>query len=301
MATKPIFMRPIEITSANDTIEMKPAAGSYSEETINNGVYSCLMTVLAGFKNRSPASSISLVDNGNGEPVVRFTFGASYHVHFPDTDTAALWGAEETYYGPATTITLENRPQFIWVPKYQIANQSRFQPRQKDLFSGQQSKTGLLAGNSTGPTIYYRNLEFHNELASNLMEEGITGDGYQDTGGDMRYMHLDYFAQQSRISQPSVSGNPSTKGFWFWPDIDDVFDNPTIFPGGTSGESTSRHGVKFDLASSPDLFVFCQFDKDGFAPPKSLDTPTGRQYYDSEFTIHTVDDIPTWQYDSGDA
>ena len=58
--------------------------------------------------------------------------------------------------------------------------------------------------------------------------------------------------------------------------------------------TTTFEGIHFNLDSAPDKFTYCQFESNPFDDPES-DAPTGRQYYRTAFTIHTVDGMPDWQ------
>lgn len=300
MATlpKPIFMRPIEITGDTDSITITPNGGTPTAVTINTGVYSSIQAVLYAFETKANSvvgDGVTDIDFGlydtDGEVNVRVVFVGNTAKIIFSGDTGPLLGFNYSNSYIATHTGLY-RPDSVWLPGYQVANQGRFQPKQKDLFAGAQAKNGALAGTTTGATIYYRKLRFENEQAYNLMEEGITANTRDDGRYDL--LHLDYFAKEARTCQTSVADLPSKRGFWFWPDWQDAIDNPDTMPGGTDGDTDTYNGINFDLDTDPDLFAFCQFAPAGFRMPQSVDAPTGRVYYHVDFEIHTVDTVPTW-------
>lgn len=301
-AHKPVFMRPVEITSAIASIDIRDDDGgeAWTTITIDTGVYSSMQAVLYAFECRAKddiatmTTNIAFVDDGNGEIVVKFTFTGTTLGGGIKIDSATIgnfWGEAAGTYTGLSSKTFQWRPQYIWLPGYQVAVQTRFHKVQKELAAGKTAKTGQVASITTGPDIYYRDLEFHNEKAINLFDEAATA----TSAPDYTKLNLDYFAQYARVSQPSSSGYPCTRGFWFWPDWNDAIDNPSTMPGGASGTGSTREGINFDLSSTADLFAFCQFDEDGFSPPAAVDVPTGREYHIARFTIHTISETPTWQ------
>jgi hypothetical protein len=288
---KPAFLRPVEITNT-ETIQVKKNAegASYRTIEITSGVYASMSSVLAAIETAANAGALHdtdgittttslIINSADTELVCRFQFSGSCTLKFYNADMAELFGSSYTDSGAyATSFTMPNRAQFVWVPRYQNANQDYFCPVHKEIFSGIQTKSGSVAGLQTGPVVYYRNMEFVNESASNLYDEAATS-----TTDTTR--NLWYFVKGSLTSYPADADYASSKGFWFFPD----WNNADFVPG------TTQCGINFDYTSTPDLCAFCQFEETGIKRPPKASAPTGRLYYSVEFEIHTCDDQPTYE------
>lgn len=300
---KPVFMRPIEITTPaafHFRIRLDDGGGLQSHSvTMDTGVWGSVFNLAAGIAAEITATeatwtaTASMVESGDNL-LIRFVL-----VDSGATGTApkATWNelydiigasagsedAETWTESPANTwtSTMTYRPSYMWIPIYQTAEQGRFYLRQADLFRGNMSLSGNIGGNIAGPDIYWRDMTFVNETAENLYEEAATH-------SLMPQRSLEHFAQECRLSYPSVSGNPSTKGFYFFPDWTDLQTT-------CSELTTDAGGIQFDYSSGADTHVFCHMDIPGpgaFAP--SL--PTTRTRYQTAFSFHTISYTPSWTY-----
>jgi hypothetical protein len=304
---KPIFMRPVEVvTGTNDTIKCKlSGAGSYTSVTIGAGVYSCVFDVIWEFYAQLYTaafglSSGSIVDGGDTDGkylYAQIVFTGAHTILIDQQATARMlgWGFNTSTAETQTTFNFSFQPEYCWIPRFQVANQGRFYRRLDEEFRGKKTKVGTLAGNSTGPTLDYRDLQFNNEKAYNVLEEGATKELYYD--GSHTTKNLQYFVNQSMVAQPTVSGNPSPRGFWYAPDWNNVIGDITTEDKspGAPGASSDDYGIRFDLATNPDLWAFCQFEEAAIEPPVDVGVPTGRELYNQlNMTIHTVSEIPTF-------
>jgi hypothetical protein len=299
---KPIFARPIEIvTGTNDVIKCRTTGGGgYTSFTLTAGVYPSVFGVIWQFYrslNSTFANTWTIEDGADTDGRYlynKIVFGSSHDILIDQQATARMlgWQNDTSTAESGTTISFSYQPEYIWVPRMQVANQGRFYRNLDEEFSGKQTKTGTLAGNSTGPTVYYRDLEFQNEKAFNLYEEGATKELYYD--GSHVTKNFQYFTNQSMTSSPSVAGNPSTRGFWYIPDWNDILGTVSTSNQGPDMGTLGDIGIRFDLTSNADKWEFCQFSAGGAEPPTDTGVPTGRElYHQANITIHTSD-YPTF-------
>lgn len=303
---KPVFMRPVEITTANNAFSVKlyitGVGYTQYDKTLDVGVWGSMFEVAAGIAAEVNAitaqydCTAAFVQSGN-DLLIKFTIkdndnngfyaewdwdevydliGSSGYGSFKHNwDTYDTNSSDEYYY------TMTYRPSHMWIPTYQIANQDRFQIDQSEIFTGQIARTGVLCGNDNGSRLYFRQLDFVNEQASNLFIEA-------STNSRLNNRSLEYFADYCRSVTTVTSGNPCAKGFYFVPDWNDITTT-------CSNKHNDNGGINFDYSASPDEFVFCQMDPRGYLPPNAS-VPTARGYYRVTFTIYAVDYTVAWTY-----
>lgn len=277
---KPAFLRPVEITDDNNTISIYYSS-AWNDVTIDNGVYSTVRSVLDAFEDEAdndslPVSSFTITKSSD-DTDLRVTLAFSESVQIHATSLIGFTGDEAPSAG--TSFESSMRPEFCWVPQYQVANQSRFFLNQKDVFNGKQSRSGFLAGIGSGTSqIFYRQLDFVNELAANVSLEACT------TSCEALRC-AEYFFWQCRTINPSVSTYPSPRGFYFFPDWGDVNDIPA---------QQDKGGINFDYENAPDTYVFCQCDVSGHGRPVAS-LPSTRDRYTISLEIHTITDAPSWE------
>jgi hypothetical protein len=307
MGDKPIFLRPVEIvTGTNDTIKVKVSgAGSFQSATLTAGVYPSMFAVIweftraiAGAGGSVSLSSASNIDGGDvdGKYIYWSITFSGTHVMLIDQEATGRmlgWGRSTSTQVSGTTINFNHQPEYCWIPRFQVANQGRFYRKLDQEVSGKITKTGAFAGNSTGPTLNYRDLQFNNEKAFNVLEEGADGELYSNRSDITK--NLQYFVNQSMTVSPSVAGNVSPRGFWYVPDWNEVIgtvSNSTQGPSTrtSSPDRTTEIGIRFDLTTSADKWAFCQFEEAAVEPPVDVGVPTGRELYNqANMIIHTAD------------
>jgi hypothetical protein len=291
---KPAFFRPIEIQSSSNAwkrVTYDVQGGATTAIDIATGVYSSIPALLYALTQAAipVGNNVQwfLVDS-SGDLRIRCTGTTAMKV-LAETELEDIIGdplnAMNVSY--ATTQTCPYAPEYTWIPTHQNALQDRFHLDHKKAGAGSISQTGEIVGNRLGPDIYFRRLKFTNEEATNIFNEAATIE-YHNT------RNVDAFVLGSMWSAPIESGNPSTRGFFFYPDWNDAIDYAAFMPGGTTGINTSRLGINYDYSSNHDMFTFCQFDSSPFDPGKAS-FQYGRRFYEIEFEIHTVDAMPTWE------
>ena len=306
-SNKPGFFRPVEIrTGVNDTIIFKKSGGANRTVTINTGTYSSIMAVCEAWNTAVAASLFFTGDGvttliapafGTGSMGLGYqsvytviTFSSSSNIYFQNDTTRELFGYESD---PSIGTAFESPYQmgYCWVPKYQTATQSRFQLRQKDLYSGMQVKSGGLAGVETGPDIQYLDCKFVNEAAENIMESACTSANTINKTSE-------YFFSHVRSAAPATSGNARMNGFFYMPNLSDniagIYDAFTTVPGGSDGTTYTYEGIHFDYSSSPDLYAWCSIAKEGVAMA-APSAPTGKAYCGIDFTVNIDTDVPDFE------
>lgn len=308
---KPAFMRPVEITTSNNSCEMKLydvglAGVKTAAVSIDTGVYGSIFNVAgsiaaaitAEFTDWTVTASFVVGAGAKSDDLlIRFSFVDNESSGTdPETEWDELYdliGSQGSVYLTAETITenpqhtytqtMSYRPSHMWIPIYQTAEQGRFYIEQSEIFSGNMSRSGFLSGNQTGPVIYWRDLSFVNETAENVYISAST-----HTRKNTR--NLETFVKGCRSVNISDTGNPSARGFYFFPDW-------TNLQTTCSNLTSDNGGINFDHATSPDTYAFCQMNTRGYSVPQSS-LPTTRTRYSTAFQIHTVDYTVSWTYQS---
>ena len=295
---KPCFVRPVEIQ--DDVTYYRTAidvSGGFSGNIdLTPGVYSSVMAVNHAWKALYDTATSEVIvpkfsiisSPGTGVyPYLLWYFSATSHtvkITF-GTELAKIFGdpSQTLDNAYATTYHAPQPPSHCWFPMYTKTNQDRFQPVANDFAKGVITKTGAFVGNATGPSIYELDLEFANEHAYNLFESASTNENWYSL------TNLETFIKGSLTAQPSDSTYANPRGFWYVPDWNDLNDSYAVVP-----EIATRNGINFDLTTTPDLWSFCQFDKNPISRMRAA-APTGLEYYSTgTFTVHTVTGIPTW-------
>lgn len=293
---KPIFFRPIEIVNSGtkyNRITYTYTGHAAVNADIDLGVYSSLPALLEAIETAGLAiapgghtCAWSLVESGF-TVYVRCVTDVSCEIDFPASSELKyiLGDPAESFNAAGTTHTAPYPPWYTWVPTYQNATQDHWQQQFDKQFAGRVTQTGELAGNRIGPAIWFKKLRFFSEPALNIYDDASTDTYIQEC-------NLESFLD-CMYSTPEDDANPSTRGFFYYPDWNNAINYPEDVPGGTTGIATTYHGTQYDLSSSPDRFTFCQFAEN---PLNKLGAAfdKGRNYQEVEFEIHTVESMPTW-------
>ena len=299
---KPIFCRPIEIQDSTSyyRVNYDVQGGANVNADLDAGTYSSIAALCEGLETAANAAGVGKTivwefsDSGG---VLKITCRNSSDTTMlnitPGADLANIIGDPATTWNLGYTDythTAPYAPEFCWIPQYQNATQDFFAPRLDQNMAGDTMKSGRYVGNKTSSNpIQYKRLRFTNELARNLFNEGATTQ--ESTYSVYEHRNLYKFTECMTWNNQE-SGNPDARGFFYYPNWNDLIDNPETVPGGKTGIDTQREGVGFNL-DSPDFFTYCQFEHNPFQHP-TPNAPSGREYYEVEFTIHTIDGMPTW-------
>jgi len=279
LTVRQAFFRPIEITTGvNDTFTMTISATPYTV-TITSGVYACAMTLLAEVAAEIVADTPVTVCNAY---LSASNSGYGY-ISFNQTATVTtsallkLLGFTTASYAGVTSISADLPPDSAWYPTYQSTEQGRWFPQQNELLFGTNAKDGSLVGRTSGPIVYFRNLNFVHEGASNIFENANV------ESSEALKRCLDYWARGAMRSYPAGATNPATRGFYFFEDINDAMGTATW-----TDTSMGDNGIYSD-----NNYVFATFASNGYAPAIAT-TPTGKDHYGVTFTINTCS-TSTWQ------
>lgn len=303
---KPAFLRPVEITASNNTFRLKlyqdGVGMTYYDFNLDVGVWGSVFDLAAGIAAEINATAgwlctaefiqsgddllikFTLIDqNNNGfapiykwDEVYDLIGSASALEGNYDTDDYDVVTTPNEYY-----VTMTYRPSHMWIPIYQSADQNRFYVDQGEIFSGNMSRSGFLAGNQTGPKVYWRDLQFVNETAENMFISAATSARYETRS-------LETFVKECRSVNITDSGNPCARGFYFIPDWTDITTT-------CSNLHNDNGGINFDYSSGADTYVFCQMNSRGYSVPQAS-LPTTKTRYTTGFQIHTVDYSVSWTY-----
>ena len=297
----PIFMRPIEIHDGNDSYSYKLGAAAAVPLALTNGVYATVATVLS--------SMINQINNDmlNTDLTAEFVAASDtdltgFYIHFENANAADIvitWTDTDLrdmlgFTGVSTTIPAGSdevasvRPEYLWIPTFAPSDQGVFYSKQREIFSGNIGQTGRLAGNTTGPTILYRDYTFMHELAANVFwRNAVVSTDWTRC--------LEHFSRESRESYPIETTNPSTKGFYLWEDIDTLRDTNV----GDSWEITDTGDMILDLVGIKGMsYIFCHIDTPGIPLPVAS-LPASVLRFNCNLSIHTAvapDDGGSWQF-----
>lgn len=267
-----VFLRPINITTSNKDFTVDGAA-----KALTQGTYATILNLMKEWNTQCPSHLMWLESNFK----ILITHNDAFTVTWNDTSLRDLLGftgdlASSAHYHATYT------PSHQWLPTYASYDRDRFSLKQDDLFRGVVTQDGNVAGISTGPDLYYRNLKFACESKLNVKMDAATNDYY-------KYRCFEYFAQQARTVQVGSASHTAAKGFYYFPDYTTVI---TMSQDSPITEVSGSGGVGFENSSSPNTYAFCQLDPDG-PGAASASLPVGRSYYNIDFNIHTAT-APSW-------
>ena len=254
---RPVFTRPIEITSSNDSLTIVYDSQS-NNISLTNGVYGCVNSAIYHLNEEIKATAYS---GGGGDTFddlsfsmsidtdakVNITCGSSIAITWADTDLAA-WLGFETNQSAGTSFTADWTPSHLWLPEYEPAGQKYWEIEQGQRFHGAIANNGRIAGSFSGDRRYRRTLDFTAEYNWNCMR------AFEDSEYTLTSTYypkadrcFEYFVEQARIATSS-STNQTSRGVYFWHSITD-FRTLT----GELGDG----GVQTELSSGADSYVFC--------------------------------------------
>jgi hypothetical protein len=287
------FLRPIEIVAdVNDGFSIAHDGGGAQAKTLTAGTYANILVLLREFEIVCQTVDVDCDVYLNADWKIVITTNPAQTNEFTliDEDLASLLGFTSATLADALTHTATYTPEYCWLPTYQSADREYWGRKQRDTFRGSMAQNGRLAGVTAGPTLNYRRFTYEFEtavktyLSPATLAYTITSTYYPE-----QRRCFEYFMEQCRQVMPTTSGEPSPKGFYYLPDRS-VYTTST--PTVAIPTSMDSGGINFDLASSPDRYVFCHADVGGAGDPDPS-LPAGRDYFKINFEAHTAT-APTW-------
>lgn len=278
MAIYPAFLRPIEITSSNNSFSTDAAsAGSYTARTIPVGVYAHIGTLLHAFQTACSSDPGAYTMSLTADFKVRIQCGAAFDLRWDNNDLPKLLGFTGNIANKTDT-TATYTPENCWLPTYARASQDYFELDIGGFVDGVQLRDGNYHAIATGAGHERTRFVFQFEPAVNVSPEFATivvslGGSYYPE----QVRCFEEFSYRSRVSRPSQVGKPRTTGFWFFPDRTDVAVEDAETVGGTS----------FALSSGADDHVLCSMTSAYSAPSAAL--PNSRARWNVEFAAVTTD------------
>ncbi len=293
------FARPIEITADNDSFSINHEGGGAVDKTLTNGVYSSIYTLMREFEEVCQAGPTDAdfdiyldsdhlinMQTAPGESN-EFVFANGALAELLGFGTTSLSGAKEDTLADAITHQADYPPSHLWLPTYQSADREYWGRRQSDAVRGTVAQNGRLSAITTGTTLYYRDFTYQFETALKTYRSADTGAGETVGTDEVEFFYnqrrtYEEFMEKCRSAMPTVSGNPTPKGFYYIPDRTTYEGSGTTYPTNmTSG------GVDFEQSSGADVYVYCHTDVSGGDDPKPA-MPNNKDYYEIGFTAHTA-------------
>lgn len=293
---RPVFSRPLEITSSNDGFTITHSSGIYGF-TVANGTYGCVNSMIYAMNNQVQNTAVT----GAGGAVfgdapysfemtidtdlkVNIDTGEDIAILFSDVELAGILGFE-TQLSAGQTFTADWTPSHLWVPTYTFSDQGQWEIDQYNRFGGSKSNTGRLSGINISNRRYGRTFSFTAEPARNCFI--AFEDAEYSLGGTTFYPNADrcfeYFVEQARISTASGT-NQYTKGCYVWHSV-------TAFQ--TLTQTLGDGGVRSELSGGADQYVYCSLTVSGDSVGGAF-FPVGRDRYNiSDFSVETAD-APVW-------
>jgi hypothetical protein len=271
------LLRPIEITAANQTITI-----ASTDYTITAGVYANVFHVLKAINAASAAMTAAYMST-SWRAVFALTSSGATLTQTALSDLLGFTGSET-----GATRTATYAPAFCWVSQHQYSMTERWIPDFDQEFHGAPAMDGNLSG-VTMSTRERLRLRWPWQPAASTYPSAATLSftGY-DSAIRIPEQHSCFCSivsgSRTAYCTAASSGNVSPKGVYYIEALDD-------FLGSEDATTWDSGGTNFDLASSPDGFVFCSAQtamKDPKAAQNNLKT-----YYDIEVELTTAV-APTW-------
>ncbi|MCP4640607.1 MAG: hypothetical protein GY851_09250 [bacterium] len=289
------FLRPIEITTANDGITVDGNA-----KTMTNGVYASILTFISELED--------VIQTEFATVTIRLTTDGKIKFIKSDAGNAALTAIEyplmrllgedddtNAITVPASSsITMDLTPEYCWFPTYQEAKGHPWDVRYAERFAGSVAQSGALSGLRTGAELEYREFEYNFEPIANVLHSGedecYTMDGTTYYPNQRRSFTT--FIDEARSAYPTVSTNTiSVGGCWYVPNFENYCgDSPTwAHPDAMS----SYNGTVYLHSCTPHRYTFCNLDPKGADKPKHSINENHTDFWSVNFGLHTTTP-PTW-------
>jgi hypothetical protein len=277
---RPLFSRPIVVSSVNDSFRATVSSSNY-DVTLTNGVYPCIRRLCDEWSDKLQAviDTWQVTFNATTYKIALTHSGGGTWSSVTWTDTALrdLLGYTGSETITANVLTATYCPSTVWFPTFTPADQEAWRTQQRELFSGITARNGRNVGNRTGPTIYSRTFSFVHELAERCFVE-FTTNAYEAE------RTFERFILNARTA-PNSAGDVSSKGFYVYHDMNNALrEQYTTMDDG---------GVEINYSSSPETYIYCHPDPEG-VDIGSASLPNARQRYNiNSFRVHSAT-APTW-------
>jgi hypothetical protein len=297
---RPIFMRPINITSSDCTLYAEEGSEGAQTITLSTGVYPNIIALVGSLFNEFRNHSIGGLDfSFDDDFKIKLTNnGASninlYFAHASSSDVVRdLLGFSQTIttaIAASGTLTATYIPEHVWLPSYNCSDTGSWYTKARDIYAGKKSKAGGLAGLATGPILKYRDYSFPHELATSVFKSHAT-DAY------VQKRNLEAFDFAVRASVPTLAASPPTNYVWVWNDVNDAIEYPNgtanIFDGTEYNDFTTWGGVDFLYTTSPDTYAWCSWTAAGIPVPTATIPGTNARQAVAVSVNTAEDDFPS--------
>jgi hypothetical protein len=233
---RPALLRPLEHIALTTDIVV-----NLTGYQVPTGVYANVLALAqACVGNVAEWTKVKLTDDFK---ISFYDVGANLP-SWSNTTLAAQLGFDGLESYASGWLTASASPASLWVAEYQKRDQGCFGRPTNSYFAGNKSITGNLSGISYGNVAYSRKLSLQAELSPKLGIEFCTT-ALQEAAC------LDTFVMQALTSIPALATNPSTRGFWYYPDVNKVQEH---------AEETDDYTLWTTNGTINGAYVFCHFD-----------------------------------------
>ena len=249
MATKsldrPVFLRPVEITSSNNTVTVDSVAYN-----IPVGIYATVLHVMRELDTQLGGSyDFRVFPAAENEFRSRISNTSTMSVTWTDPDLANLLGFATTTLSGSTLYTSPEAPQYAWVPNFVPAKRDAWGIDQRKAIKGTNTVGGNYVGVKATDDKYVRDFDFVHELASNVLRTHCV-DAIAQT------KTFEHFALKARSAVASLSTGVSVKGFYL------VYEISSAYSTRSWVGSTDSGGINSEFTTGADEYVFCAFHGD---------------------------------------
>ena len=287
MSAKQALLRPIEITTSNQTLVLNMSVTGNRTYTITAGVHPNFLSFLEDYASKILASNAVTVNIASDNHV--FLSHATQTLtptHSEAWRILGFSGAESA----GTIVAADYTPLYSWFPTYHSGDTERFVKPSASQFYGSSGIDGNLSGISVEARAQ-RAIMWPAEAASNTFTEA-NATSYADAVAGLTRVESDrcFWTQVNAARTVSItaasSGNISPKGVYYVPAWSDYVGNADISSWPDSADWDSG-GTYFVDASNADEFVFC-------SAPDPMKTPNIFRdihitHYDCSVMLRTAD------------
>jgi len=261
-----LFLRPIELTSSNDSYNFNSGGST----NLNNGVYNCVYTIAKALADAC-SISVALSKQGVGDIRLYLYSGSNFTLSWVDTNLRNLLGFTQGDLSGDKVYLAESSPENVFFPSYTKSNRDYFFDNVNNTVNGVNAANGRFYGLQASNVHKHIELEFPHEQAINVASEFATSSYHL-------VRNFEYFFKQSLISKPSSTTGCETTGFWYMPDYT---TSDSILTLTTSG------GTNFNLNADPDFVAYCSLNKAEISKP-SVSLPKGQTHFNLNVAFSTA-------------
>lgn len=292
MEKRPVFLRPVEYTYTGTAFTVGAVAFSAFPEGTWANALSLAHSFAAAICNEGTYTiAIGISDN------FKFTLtpsGASPTITWDDTVLRDILG----YTGASTALSdgvsteATYTPEYCWIPSFQRSDQDSFSQDMTTIATGNISADGTWSGiKVSGTAVYSTEISFSMELETNLTHCADNSNLFS------KERCLETFLEGCLTASTSDATYVSSKGFWYYPNINDAISD-CVLSGTEPWCEATNIGIQFNYTDTAHKKVFCATSPSQLTALRSKPAlSVSRLRWGYSFSFHTCP-VPTegWQY-----